>query len=311
MNSNKWAVIINLKSGKKNFRVQVSYIKRKLEKAGLIYEVRITQFADHATLIARNMARQGFENFLVVGGDGTVSEVINGIFSSGIDNNKHIKLALIPRGTGNDWARFWGLTANYKHSVKVFLEGRTRNIDIGQVKFMLEGEEQKRYFINSVGFGLDAAVAHHTNRLKRFVGSHAFLYMIALLAAVFRYKSRPAVIRSVEKDIEDELFTMNVANGCFSGGGMKQNPHALPWDGLLDVMMARRPSFRDITTALPRVFNGTILEHPVIESFRTDQLFLHSQNGGYFEADGIVVHYAPPVDIHILPSAIQMIVPET
>ncbi len=305
----EWAMIINLKSGKRHFRIQINYLLKSLDKAGIAYEQRITEFAGHAVLIARNFARRGFTKFLIVGGDGTVSEVINGIFGSGVTFETPPEIALIPRGTGNDWARFWGLTRDYKMSLKTFLEGKTRNIDLGMVSYVLEGENENRYFINSVGFGLDATVAHHTNRIKRFVGSHAFLYFIALLSAVFRYKSKQAHIAAKEQTIDDLLFTMNIANGCYSGGGMKQNPDAIPWDGLMDVMMARKPAVKDILTALPLVFNGKILQHPVIESFRTKEVTLHSQNGNYFEADGIVIHYAPPASITVLPSALKMIVP--
>lgn len=305
----EWAMIINLKSGKRHFRIQINYLLKSLDKAGIAYEQRITGFAGHAVLIARNFARRGFKKFLIVGGDGTVSEVINGIFGSGVKFETPPLIALIPRGTGNDWARFWGLTCDYKKSLKTFLEAKTRFIDLGMVSYVLEGENVNRYYINSVGFGLDAVVAHHTNRLKRYVGSHSFLYLIALLAAVFQYKSKPAQIAAEEQTIDDLLFTMNIANGCYSGGGMKQNPDALPWDGLMDVMMARKPSVKNILTALPLVFNGKILKHPIIESFRTKEITLHSQNGNYFEADGIVIHYTPPAKITVVPAAMKMIVP--
>lgn len=304
----KWAVIINLKSGKKNFRIQVNYLFKKLKDAGIDYEHRITEFAGHAILIARQFAKRQFRNFLVVGGDGTISEVINGIFDPSIEHAPNLKIALIPRGTGNDWARFWGLSRDYHHSIQTFLEGKSRKIDIGRLDFILEGEPQSRFFINSVGFGLDARVCHNTNRLKRYVGSHAFLYFAALVWAVFKYKPKMAHINAAEKEIDDTLFTMNIANGCYSGGGMKQNPDAVPYDGQLDLMMARKPSFKDIMTALPLVFNGSILKHPVIESFRTQKLLLNTQNGRYFEADGIVVHYAPPVEVSIIPDAIEMVV---
>jgi len=307
--ADKWAVIINLKSGKKNFRIQMNYLFKELEKAGIDYEHRITEFADHATLIARNFAKRQFSNFLVVGGDGTISEVINGIFSPDIQHAANLKIAQIPRGTGNDWARFWGMSRDYRHSIKTFLDGKTRQIDIGRVDFILEGEPKSRFFINSVGFGLDARVCHNTNRLKRYVGSHAFLYFVALVWAVFKYRPKPTHLVAAEKQIDDLLFTMNIANGCYSGGGMKQNPDAVPYDGLLDLMMARKPSFKDILSALPLVFNGKILEHPVIESFRTQKLLLNTQNGRYFEADGIVVYYAPPVEVSIIPGAIEMVVP--
>lgn len=303
-----WAVIINLKSGKKNFRRQMLYLFHQLKKAGIVYEHQFTDFAGHAVLIARKFARKGFRNFLVVGGDGTVSEVINGIFSSGADTS-NVQLALIPRGTGNDWARFWGLGRDYKHSVAIFIQQKKQLIDIGTIQYRLEDENYTHYFINSVGFGLDAAVVKITHRLKRYLGSHSFMYFIALLTAVFQFKSFRFHMKTKEKEIQDLLFTMNIANGCYSGGGMKQNPDALPYDGIFHAMLVRKPSFRDILTALPLLFNGRIQHHPALENLVTEELELNYHNGGYFEADGIIVNCDPPLTISVLKNAIHMIIP--
>lgn len=303
-----WAVIINLKSGKKHFRQQMLYLFHQLKNEGIHYEHKFTDFAGHAVLIARNYARNGYRNFLVVGGDGTISEVVNGIFSAGVPTSE-LTIAQIPRGTGNDWARYWGLNRNYKQAIAVFLAGKRQPIDIGKINYVLEGEKREHYFINSIGFGLDAAVVRATHRLKRYTGSHSFLYFIALLSAVFRYRPFRFHLQTEEKEIKDVLFTMNIANGCYSGGGMKQNPGAMPDDGIFDAMMVRKPGIRDILTALPRLFNGTLLMHPALESFRTRQLELNYHNGGYFEADGILVNCDPPLQIGLLPHALQMIVP--
>lgn len=305
-----WAVIINLKSGKKHFRQQMLYVFHQLKKAGIPYEHKFTDFAGHAVLIARNYARSGYQNFLVVGGDGTISEVVNGLFGAGVQT-RELTIAQIPRGTGNDWARYWGLNRNYRHAIAVFLEGRKQSIDIGKIHYILEGEQREHYFINSAGFGLDAAVVKATHRLKRFTGSHSFLYLIALLSAVFRYRPFRFHLQTEDKDVKDVLFTMNIANGCYSGGGMKQNPGAVPDDGIFDAMMVRKPGFRDILTALPLLFNGKLQTHRALESFRTRQMELNYHNGGYFEADGILVNCDPPLQISLLPLAIQMIIPST
>jgi len=129
------------------------------------------------------------------------------------------------------------------------------------------------------------------------------------MGAVFTYKAHKVKIRSNERTIDDYMFTMNVANGCYSGGGMKQSPNALPYDGLLDVMMARKPTFMDIIGALRMLFKGKLLEHPVIESFQTKQLVVDCHKIALMEADGIVVNGSSPYTISILPNAIQMIVP--
>jgi diacylglycerol kinase (ATP) len=304
-----WAIIINPKSGKKRFRQQRKYLFLVLKHAGIQFDYRTTRFAGHAIKIARYFAEKNYKNFLILGGDGTMSEVINGIFSADIEDTHSLKFALIPRGTGNDWGRFWGLTTDYKKSIEVFLKGNLQPIDIGKVEYEMEGAKESHFFINSVGLGLDAAVVNLTHRLKEIVGSHSFLYTVALLGAVFTYRPHKSRIYAEERTISESMFTMNVANGCYSGGGMKQNPHALPYDGLLDVMMAKKPTFIDIIGALSRAFNGKLLEHPIIESFQTKSLLVQCDKNALMEADGIIVNGASPYRISIIPNAIQMIVP--
>ena len=304
-----WAIIINPKSGKKKFREQRKYLFMTLKHAGILFDYKVTKFAGHAIKIAKYFAEQRYKNFLILGGDGTMSEVINGIFSANIKDTSSLKFALIPRGTGNDWGRFWGLTRDYKHSIDVFLKGKLQPIDIGKVDYDMEGDKETHFFINSVGFGLDATVVNITHRLKEIFGSHSFMYTISLLSAVFTYKPHKVKILSSDKTIQESMFTMNIANGCYSGGGMKQTPDALPYDGLLDVMMAKKPTFFDIVGALRRLFNGKLLEHPVILSFQTESLNVICDDNALIEADGIIVNGLSPYKISIIPNAIQMIVP--
>lgn len=305
----RWALIINPKSGKRKFRQQIKYLFENLTKSGILYEYQFTRFAGHAQLIAARFVSQNFRNFMVVGGDGTISEVINGIFGTNSPNTSDMKLAIIPRGTGNDWARFWRLNRNYKYSIEVFLKQKTQLIDIGKVNYSLEGQIFSHYFINSVGFGLDAAVVRITNHLRRYFGSHSFLYLFALLSAVFTYKASKTELKFNDKKIPKNLFTMNIANGCYSGGGMKQNPKALPYDGLLDGMAADKPTFVDILKALFMLFNGKLLKHPVIESFRTTKIDINIEQNTCFEADGILVHSEGTFSIEIISGGIQMMIP--
>ncbi len=274
-----------------------------------MFDYRVTRFAGHASKIARYYVQKGYKNIMVLGGDGTMSEVINGIFNATTKSTQDLKIALIPRGTGNDWGRFWGLTADYRKSIDVLLKGKTQPIDIGKVEYDMEGEKEAHYFINSIGLGLDAAVVNLTHRLKEFFGSHSFLYSVSLLLAVFSYRSHKVKLYSHEKNIDDGMFTMNIANGCYSGGGLKQTPNALPYDGLLDVMMARKPTFVDIIGALVALFRGKLLEHPAIVSFQTRELIVQSDKKALMEADGIIVNGSSPFKISIIPGAIQMIVP--
>lgn len=307
--SQHWAIIINPKSGKKKFRQQRRYLFTILKHENIPFDYRVTRFAGHASKIARYFVEHNYKNILILGGDGTVSEVINGIFSTKIQKSSDLKIALIPRGTGNDWGRFWGLTSDYKKSIEVFLKGKTQKIDLGKVEYEMEGQPEAHFFINSIGLGLDAAVVNLTHRLKEIFGSHSFMYSVSLLLAVFSYRAHKVKVYSDERNISERMFSMNIANGCYSGGGLKQTPHALPYDGLLDVMLAKKPKLKDIFTALFYLFTGKILEHPVIESFQTRKLMVQCDKKALMEADGIIVNGSSPFQISILHEAIQMIIP--
>ncbi|MDR1739681.1 MAG: YegS/Rv2252/BmrU family lipid kinase, partial [Bacteroidales bacterium] len=234
-----WNIIINPKSGKRSLQRQLSYLFKTLDKEGIAYTSFYTRFAAHATEIVKDIVEAGQKNILVVGGDGTFSEVVNGIFlAENVDTSK-VKIAILPHGTGNDWARFWGLTRKHKDAVEVFLKDHSRLIDVGEVRYHTGKKERKHYFMNSIGFGLDRKVVHEVHRLKYFVGSHSFLYLLALVKIVFTYKSKRIKI-CVDGDCrrghEGKILTMNIGNGCYSGGGMKQNPTAVPYDGYFDSM---------------------------------------------------------------------------
>mgnify|MGYP001168746323 CR=1 FL=1 len=305
---NHWIVITNPKAGKRKLPAQRKFILDELDKATIPHTFIETEYAGHAIKIARENAEKGFQNFLVLGGDGSISEVINGIFSAKIEDTSKLRIALIPRG--NDWGRFWKLKKDDVSSLKVFLGGKSQLIDIGKVSIFNVEETSYRYFINSAGYGLDAEVGDLTHTLKRYTGSFSFLYTIALLLAVFRYKPVPTQVEINGEKMNIKLFTTNIANGPFSGGGIKQNPDALPYDGVFHMMMIEKPTVKDILTALPNLFNGKLTEHPIIHSFITDKVSIRCEIPTLAETDGIIIKDAHISEVSIIPKAIQMIVPE-
>lgn len=305
-----WLVITNPTAGKRQFRIQSKFVKNELEKAGIPFIFKLTEYSGHAIKIAKHYTENGCLNFLILGGDGTISEVINGIFAAKSEDSASIKIAILPRGTGNDWGRFWKITKNSQASIDVFFKGKTQLIDIGKIDYR-NGNNQKdeHFFINSIGFGLDAEVVAMTHKLKKYFGSFSLLYTIALVAAVFKYKPFPAQLKINDIEINKKLFTMNIANGPYTGGGIKQNPFALPYDGVFDMMVVGKPTFKDIVTALPKIFNGKLYYHPVIETFQTKEVKVKVAADIPVEADGIILHSTHNCVVSIIPNAIQMIVP--
>ncbi len=306
-------IIINPKSGKSAYRKQRLYLFRLLKQRREPFTYKVTKYASHAIELARELVEKGYDELLVLGGDGTLSEVIDGIMHARIPEEQQRKIAfgLMPRGTGNDWGRYWGLTRDYKRSLDIFFnQGKRQPIDIGCLTVVRNGEEEKHYFINSVGFGIDAVTCQRAQIMKYYVGSHGLNYFFGLLSAIFHHKAIPVQLTTDEgTEIKGSLFTMNIGNGPFSGGGIQQNPQADPCDGKFHAMFVDKPSFRRIMSALPHLFNGRLSSISFIKNFTAKQVLLQTKKHIIIEKDGILIDACGPYKIEILPSALMMIVP--
>lgn len=302
-------IIINPKSGKRAFRMQRIYLWKLLRKRHQPFTYRVTKYAGHAIELGRELVEKGCDEILVLGGDGTLSETINGIMRSCLtpDQRSRIKIGLMPRGTGNDWARYWNLNKKHKESLKRFFEGTAHPIDIGCITYWRNGIEHHRYFINSVGFGLDPLTCSKAENLKHYIGSHFVNYLFGLLVAVVQHKPQMMTITvDGEEAVTDYLFTMNIGNGPFSGGGIRQNPDADPQDGVFHAMFLRKPTFGQIMQAIPRLFNGKLAELDFVHPLIGKEFEVNYKKHIMFEADGILENIIGPCKVTCIHHAIQM-----
>ncbi len=302
-------IIINPKSGKRAFRRQRIYLWKLLRKRREPFVYRVTKYAEHAIELGRELVERGCDEILVLGGDGTLSEVINGIMRADIPEEQRAKISfgIMPRGTGNDWGRFWGLTKDFKKSLDRFFNGEKQPLDVGCITYWRNGIVHHRYFINSVGFGVDSLTCQWATTLKYYIGSHHVNYFFALLAAVCVHKSQKIeLIVDGKTIVNDMLFTMNIGNGPFSGGGIKQNPDADPRDGVFHSIFVQTPTFRQVLKAIPRLFDGRLTNLDFVHSFVGKEVEVNTRKHLMFEADGILENIMGPCRITCLHNALSM-----
>ena len=212
----------------------------------------------------------------------------------------------MPRGTGNDWSRYWGLTKNHKESLRRFFEGEGHPIDIGCVTYWRNNIEHHRYFINSVGFGVDPLCCKYAETLKYYLGSHHVNYLFGLIGAIFKHKAQHMILTVDGKEaVNDLLFTMNVGNGPFSGGGIKQNPEADPQDGVFHTMFIKKPTFKQILKALPKLYNGRLTELPFVYPICGAEIEINYRKHIMIEADGILENFMGPCKVTCMHNALQ------
>ena len=302
-------IIINPKSGKRACRRQRIYLWKLLRKRREPFVYRVTKYAEHAIELARELVERGCDEILVLGGDGTLSEVINGIMRADIPEEQRAQICfgLMPRGTGNDWGRFWGLNKEYKKSLDRFFNGEKQPLDVGCITYWRNGIVHHRYFINSVGFGVDSLTCQWATTLKYYIGSHHVNYFFALLAAICVHKSQKIeLIVDGKTVVNDMLFTMNIGNGPFSGGGIKQNPDADPRDGVFHSIFVQTPTFRQVLKAIPRLFDGRLTDLDFVHSFVGKEVEVNTRKHLMFEADGILENIMGPCRITCLHNALSM-----
>ncbi len=282
----EWLVIVNPNAGNGKGRKDWHLIERFLEKEKISASVKFTEAKGHAVTLTHDALNEGCKNIITIGGDGTLNEVVNGIFSSNACLPADITLALIPVGTGNDWGRMFGIPLDYEKAVRIISEGRQMLHDIGIMSYFDGTEMKKRYFINIAGLGFESVVVKRTNYQKDRGHSGKAIYFYNLLMSLLSYKNtRAEIIVDGEKHTAD-VFSINVGNGRYCGGGMRQTPGALPDDGLLDVTVINGVGKLEIIRSLKMLYDGTILSHPKIDGYKCKNLKVSSDSVLWAEADG-------------------------
>ncbi|HAM11012.1 MAG: hypothetical protein A2X05_05455 [Bacteroidetes bacterium GWE2_41_25] len=306
LNHAKWLVIINPNAGNGKGKKDFDRIAGLLEREEIPVSIRFTERKTEATDHAREAIVNGFRKIISVGGDGTLNEVINGVFSQTVCPTNEITVALIPVGTGNDWGRMFGIPLVYEGAIKVIKEHKMMLHDIGFITYFNQDKQLKRYFINIAGLGFEAMVVKRTNKQKDKGRSNAAIYLYNLLASLISYSREQATIEIDGMKSLAEVFSINVGNGRYCGGGMRQTPDALPDDGLLDITVIKDMGRIEIIRNLKLLYDGTILSHPKVDGYRSTNLKVSCDRLLYAEADGESLGHTP-VEFGIIPSAIKII----
>jgi YegS/Rv2252/BmrU family lipid kinase len=302
----EWLVIVNPNAGNGKGRKDWEKISALLNDEELTFKVKFTEKKGHAIIFALEGINEGFRKIITVGGDGTLNEVVNGVFSNNVCRANDISLALIPVGTGNDWGRMFGIPLEYEKAIKIIKENKLMMHDVGLVSYFDGKIKKDRYFINIAGLGFESVVVRRTNIQKDKGHGGKLIYFYSLLMSLLSYKNtRAEIVIDGNKSVAD-VFSINVGNGRFCGGGMRQTPDALPDDGFLDVTIINGMGKFEIIRNLKMLYDGTILSHPKINGYRCKNIKVSTDSPIYTEADGESLGHTP-VEFSIIPGGISIV----
>jgi len=306
MNRSGWITIVNRAAGGGRTEKDWPLISQYLEKHGIIFEPHFTNRRLHASIIARNKIKEGYSKIIVVGGDGTMNEVINGVFAQSRINTTEVMLGMISVGTGNDWARMFNIPADYEGAVLTIKQQKTFIQDAGLVSYRKNGKEWKRYFINIAGMGFGARVVERSNRMKDKGKSGPLLYFYNIFFSLLKYRAQDAEIAIDGKTFDRSIFSMNVGIGKYNGGGMIQVPHAIADDGLYSITLIKKIGKLNILANMKRLYNGTITKHSKVETYMGKSVLVDGPMRLQIETDGENLGHGP-MSFQIIPRSVRVI----
>jgi YegS/Rv2252/BmrU family lipid kinase len=212
------------------------------------------------TELTRTAIAEGATLLVVVGGDGTVHEVVNG--AVGADG---VELAVLPRGTGKDFVRSLRIPSDVGAALEVAREGRPRTVDVGSATYRSwDGSEATAYFANFAGAGISGAIARRANSSSKALGGR-ISFLTATVAVFASWKSAQMTVRVDHDRRSGNMFEALVMNGDYAAGGMWVTPDAQPDDGRLDVLLIGDVTKLDFIRTFPKIYRGRHLSHPKID----------------------------------------------
>ncbi|MBI9046846.1 MAG: diacylglycerol kinase family lipid kinase [Anaerolineaceae bacterium] len=293
--------ILNPYSNRWNTGNQTEEIKTILKDAGIEFELKVSEYHGHAIELAREAVETGNTPLIAIGGDGTISEVVNGLMQA-IPPGQFPAgpIGILPCGTGNDLPDMLGLPRDLREAAQIIARGHTRTIDLGMVN--------GRYFDNNSAVGLEPIVTLENERLTWLKGN--IRYMVSAVIAILKKPFWDVEMEWDEGTYKGTMTLISVGNSARTGGVFFMTPDASLSDGQLDFIFAPALSRRSMFKLLPKTQTGEHIHEPMVHMHRTTKLTIKTNPGTPIQSDGEMMPETKEITYEILPSALKVFFPD-
>lgn len=307
MNRNHFHFIVNDNRLTINNRKTWERAEEILQQKNFSYTVYKTEYPGHAKQLATEILQTTTDEtyIIVVGGDGTVHEVVNGAAPF-----KHARIACLPAGSGNDYANGIQHTKSLHEAIHLIDSTiETASIDVGEFK----NDEEQRYFVNSIGMGIDAKIAQGVNKSnwkKTFqaLKISKFIYVYFILKELFLFKpfTLHVHVDGVNKTYH-KTWLVVVTNQAYFGGGLKISPHSSPTDGMLHMIVVHKiPRLLFLFVFITVFWGGHLSFKKWVDDIACRNVSIISDKHIPIQADGEIVTFQK-TEISIQRAALQIV----
>jgi len=292
-------IIINPYSGRGKGKAAIPVVERVCREVGLEYELAVTEGPNHGIELAREAVQAGFSPIVAGGGDGIISEVVNGVMQA-VGDGPTGPFGIIPLGTADDFADTLKLDKDVEAACRTIQAGHIRPIDVCCVN--------GRFFDNNSAIGLEPMVTITQMKIKRIKGM--LRYLVAALRAILTLTPWQARLTWDDGEYEGPISLVSVGNNPRTGGLFWMTPDAEPDDGYMDFVFAPKMGRLRLLRLLPMTFDGSHVGQPEVTYARTTRLTIECDPPTPLHADGeLFDEFVSRIEYTILPGRLELIVP--
>jgi len=309
INDDNWFVLHNPASGGGKSKNDWPRIELMLQKAGISFIKKTTEYKAHALELITEALDNQFKKFIVIGGDGSLNETINAIYNHETTKPEEVTIGYLPVGTGNDWAKTMKIPASsYQKALDVIQKNKILKQDIGIVSCNLNGEKVKRYFLNIASVGYSGYIAKKLD-LSRAAGksTNKFTYLLSIAKGLFKYKASQIKFSFNNTISSHVLYFGAIAIGKFFGNGMQPAPAAHPADELFELTIVDKQSPLQVVKKMKNLYNGKINHYQDVHLHKTTEVSIESDKIIPIETDGEFIGETPAT-FQMSPKKINMII---
>lgn len=289
-------IIVNEKANWGSGRHKVRPVMAFLDREGFHFSVSATEYPGHARELAARACAQGIDTVIVIGGDGTINEVVNGLLTCGSDHRPNV--GIIPAGSSNDFSKSLGIPQRLSAVCQVIVEGRVREVDVGRA-----GD---RYFCSASCLGYFAEVAARSLEMKRLRGS--LRYVLPAFGVIRKMAQGWKMTVQAEGRVFQGDYAVLLVGNAPRFGGLTMLPGARPDDGLLDCLLIEMASKWEALRLIPLLYRQTLERHPKVTRFQAASLAVTLDRPSRISDDGQVDSPAvQTVDYSVLPRGLRVL----
>jgi diacylglycerol kinase (ATP) len=289
-------VIANEKANWESNRSKIRHVTDFLRAQGFSSSLALTGHPGHAAELAAGAAAEKADTIVVIGGDGTVNEVLNGLLTSG--QNHLPRVGIVPTGSSNDFSKSLRLPQSWREACRTILNGRVRDIDVGRAG--------SHYFCSASCLGYFAEIAAGSLKMKGFGGS--LRYVIPALGVIRRIgPGWDMTVTTEDRTFRGPYGVLLVGNAS-RFGGLTMLPGARPDDGVLDCLLIQTGSKWEALQLIPRVYRKALARHPKVTHFQATSLSVTLDRSTPVCNDGqMCPGSVQQIDYRVLPRRLQVI----